>query len=220
MVVFWPFRSFLLWFFLVPISGFFTQVAAQSVTPTSRDETAQAQGSPDASIAAAARNSKNAKGTRAKKMVTDEDMEETAGPLPRLKMDGAENSDEVVVAITHYKRNHTAEQTEQAVRIWYDRYDQMLSTAIQSNIDIKTIRQANLTNVEDLCQESRDYQQCETRRMAEYRGQRNDQAEIANNLALEVRLQHALNKVRIGLAINNLRYDWFKLRTTNGIDTY
>jgi hypothetical protein len=220
MVVFWPFRRFLPWLLLLPIGAFSAQAAAQSVTPTSRDQTGQAQGSPDASIAAAARNSKNTKGTRAKKVFTDEDMEATAGPLPRLKMDGAENSDEVVAAIAHYKGNHTAEQTEQAVRIWYDRYDQMLSAAIQSNLDIKTIRQANVTNVEDLCQESRDYQQCETRRMAEYRGLRDDQTEIANNVALEVRLQHALNKVRIGLGRNNLRYDWFKLRTTNGIDTY
>ena len=220
MVVLCPFRRFLLWLLLLPISVFFAQAAAQSVPPTSRDQTGQAQGSSDGSIAAAARNSKNAKGNRAKKVVTDEDMEATAGPLPRLKMDGAENSDEVVTAIAHYKSNHRAEQTEQAVRIWYDRYDQMLSAAIQSNLDIQAIRQANLSNAENLCQEGRDYQQCETRRMAEYRAQRGDQAEIANNVALEVRLQHALNKVRIGLARNNLRYDWFKLRTTNGIDTY
>jgi hypothetical protein len=147
-------------------------------------------------------------------------MEATAGPLPRLKMDGAENADDVVAAITTYKTSHTPEQTEQAVRTWYDRYDQILAAAIQSNLYTKAIREANLTNEEQLCQESHDYQQCQNRRMAEYRGQRDDQVEIAKNNSLEVRIQHAFGKVRIGLMKNRLRYDWFKVRTTNGIDTF
>lgn len=40
------------------------------------------------------------------------------------------------------------------------------------------------------------------------------------NTNLEVRIQHALMKVRGGLMQNGLRYDWFKVRTTNGIDTF
>lgn len=215
-----PFRGYLHRLLLLLISAPLAQAVAQSAAPNPQAQPEQPQKNPDTSIAAAARNSKNAKAARAKKVFTDEDMEASAGPLPRLKMDGAENSDEVVAALAKYKTTHTAEQTEQAVRIWYDRYDQMLAAAIQSNLDLKTIRQANLTNVEDLCQESQDYQQCQSRRMTEYRGQRDDQVEIANNVALEVRIQHAFNNVRIGLARNNLRYDWFKVRTTNGIDRY
>jgi hypothetical protein len=151
---------------------------------------------------------------------TDEDMEATAGPLPRLKMDGAENADEVVAAIASYKTTHSPQQTEEAVRTWYDRYDQMLAAAIQTNLDLKAIRQANVSNGEDLCQQSQDYEQCQSRRMADYRGQRDDQVEMAKNSALEVRIQHAFGKVRIGLTKNGLRYDWFKVRTTNGIDIF
>jgi hypothetical protein len=173
----------------------------------------------DGSLAAAARSSK-AKTSHAKKVVTDEDMEAAAGPLPRLKMDGPENSDEIVTAIAEYKQNHTPAQTEEAVRLWYERYDEMLGAAIQDNLDVQTLRNANTSNGYDLCQESQDYEQCRSRQMAEMRGARNDQLHMMNNSTLEVRIQHAFQNVRNGLWQNNLHYDWFKIRTTNNIDKY
>lgn len=192
--------------------------AAQSAPTAQSGQTAPSES--ENSIAAAARQAKAQKNAHAKKVFTDEDMEAAAGPLPRLKMDGAENADEVVTAIATYKLTHTPEQTEQAVRTWYDRYDQMLAAAIQANQDLRAIRQANVNNGEDLCQQSQDYEQCQARRMVEYRGQRDDAIQIAKNTALETRIQHAFSTVRMGLNQNNLHYNWFKIRTTNGIDLY
>jgi hypothetical protein len=171
-------------------------------------------------LAAAARGAKAQKAAHAKKVFTDEDMEVTAGPLPRLKMDGAENADDIVVAITAYKATHTPEQTENAVRTWYDRYDEMLAAAIKENLEMKVLRDANSSNGYDLCQQSQDYQQCQNRQMAEQRGARNDQIQMITNTNLEVRIQHAFMKVRNGLMKNSLHYDWFKVRTTNGIDSF
>ena len=175
---------------------------------------------PAASLAAAARDSKAQKSVHAKKVFTDEDMEATAGPLPRLKMDGAENADEVVTAISHYKATHTPEETEKAVRIWYDRYDEMLAAAIQDNQEMMVLRNANSSNGYELCQESGDYEKCRNRQMAEQRGARSDQVQMSKNSQLEVRIQHAFMKVRNGLQMNNLRYEWFKIRTTNNIDVF
>jgi hypothetical protein len=181
-----------------------------------------AQDSADAGspLAAAARSAKAEKATHAKKVFTDEDMEATAGPLPRLKMDGAENADEVVAAISKYKTAHTPEQTEQAVHIWYDRYDEMLAAAIQENQDLTSLRNANMSNGYELCQQSQDYQQCQSRQMAEQRGARSDQQETIKNNNLITRVQHSFMKVRNGLQVNGLRYDWFKIRTTNNIDQF
>jgi len=147
-------------------------------------------------------------------------MEAVAGPLPRLKMSGAENSDEVIAAVKAYKSNHTPEQTEQAVHIWYDRYDEMLAAAIQENLDIAALRNANFSNGYLLCQESQDYQQCQNRQMAEQRGARSDQMQMTQNTNLIVRLQHVFAKVRNELMVNNLRYEWFKIRTANNIDQF
>jgi hypothetical protein len=174
----------------------------------------------DGSLAQAARDKKAHKTAHAKKVVTDEDMEGSAGPLPRLKMDGAENGDDVVAAIAAFKTTHTPEQTENAVRIWYDRYDQMLAAAIKENLDTKTLREANYSNGSELCRQSQDYEQCHARQMAELRGAKIDQIEMTKNSSLEVRIQHAFLKVRNGLVRNGLHYDWFKVRTTNGIDIF
>ena len=181
-------------------------------TPTKSDA--------DSSLAQAAREKKAQKMGHAKKVVTDEDMEASAGPLPRLKMDGAENGDDVVAAIIAFRMTHTPEQTENAVRIWYDRYDEMLAAAIKENLETKTLREANSSNGYELCQQSQDYEQCRSRQMAEDRGARSDQIQMAKNSSLEVRIQHALMKIRNGLASKGMHYDWFKVRTTNGIDLF
>jgi cytoskeletal protein RodZ len=85
----------------------FAQVAPSSSSPAaqSADQTSSDTGS---SLGAAARKAKAQNPTHAKKVFTDEDMELQAGPLPRLKMDGAENADDVTAAIAKYKLTHTA----------------------------------------------------------------------------------------------------------------
>src|SRR5579863_8996041 len=79
------------------------------------------------SLAAAARKAKATNHAHAKKVFTDDDMEAQAGPFPRMKMDGAGNDDEILSAISKYKLTHTPQQTEEAVRSWFDRYDQELA---------------------------------------------------------------------------------------------
>ena len=167
-----------------------------------------------------ARNSKQQTSVRAKKVITEDDMDALATALPRLRMEGAENADEIIAGIAQYKASHTPEETEAAVRAWYERYDQDLAAAIQQNLVVNTLREENFSNGSELCRESGDYQSCELKRRAEYVGVRHDQYTIRRNIALEVRIQHVFMKVRAGIMRYNLRYDWFKVRTTNGIDTF
>jgi hypothetical protein len=135
-------------------------------------------------------------------------------------MEGTENADEIIAAITTYRANHTAEQTERVVRLWYERYDEILAAALQNNIETRVLRDANTSNGYELCMESRDYQQCNNRQMAEQRGARNDQIQIAKNFNVESRIQQAFMRIRKALMMSNLRYDWFKVRTTNGVDKF
>jgi hypothetical protein len=191
-----------------------------SAPAASQDSASQNSGDSDNSLAAAAKSAKTQKAAHSKKVFTDEDMETSAGPLPRLKMDGPENADEVVAAIAAYKLTHTPEQTEEAVHAWFDRYDQILAAAIQENHDVAALRSANMSNGYALCQESQDYQKCASRQMAEQRGVQSDQQEYIKNNNLTVRIQHAFMKVRNGLNISNVHYSWFKIRTTNNIDVF
>jgi hypothetical protein len=177
----------------------------------------QTSGDSDGSVAAAARGAKAQKNAHAKKVFTDEDMD--AGPLPRLKMEGPENSQEVADAAGKYKLTHTPQQTEQVLRAWYDRYDQILAGAIQSNLNMKSLHQGNVSAIDDFCQQTDDYQECQKRKVSELSGQRYDAGQLAKNNALIVRIQHAFFELRNGLTRNGLHYEWFKVRGTNGIDS-
>lgn len=194
-------------------------VAQNQQTPA---PTPEAQSPADAgnSLAAAARNAKTQKTSHAKKVFTDEDIDVKAGPLPRMKMDGAENGDEIVAAITNYKATHTEEQTEAAVRTWYDRYDEMLVAAIEENHGMATVNSVNMSNAIEFCQQGQDYQQCQNRQMAEQRGSRSDQNQMMKNNMLVMRIQRVFMKVRSGLQMNNLRYSWYKIQNNaiNGDD--
>lgn len=196
-------------------------MAAQSPTPVAPADMPEptSTGTPQ-SLAAAAQNSKKQAKSHAKKIFTEDDMDPSQNALPPLTMDDAENSDDVVAAIGEYKRTHSPQETEDAVRAWYEKYDQELAAAIKQNAVVSALREENNSNGYELCRESGDYQACQARQRAEYIGARHDQATINKNGALEVRIQHAFMKVRGGILRYNLHYDWFKIRTTNGIDTY
>src|SRR5437660_1350965 len=69
------------------------EAGAQNTSGSCQSPDEKKPASGDDSVAAAARSSKNQK-AHAKKVFSDEDMEAWSGPLPRLKMEGTENSDE------------------------------------------------------------------------------------------------------------------------------
>ena len=172
------------------------------------------------SLAGIVRRGKAEKASHAKRVWTDDDLDPAAGPLPRLRLQGPENADEIVSAIAVYKQTHTPAQTESAVHSWYSKYDEELAAAIQENQDLTILREANVANGYELCQQSQDYEYCQNRRNAEARGARDDQMKIKANGNLTLRTQHAFMKIRNGLTQNGLHYDWFKIRTTNNIDTF
>jgi hypothetical protein len=174
----------------------------------------------DQPLGSVVKNSKKPAATKSKKVITEDDMNAAANVLPRITVEGAENADQIIAAIAEYKATHTPEQTEEVVQGWYERYDQDLAAAIQQNQTVNTLREENTSNGYEMCRESGDYQKCEGRRRAEYIGVRHDQYTLMRNTALEVRIQHVFMKVRIGITRYNLRYQWFKIRTTNGIDTF
>jgi hypothetical protein len=202
------------------ISACILVCAGQQTTPVAPAAPEPTGTGTEQSLGTVVRNSKKQANSYAKKVITENDMDAAANQLPRIRMDGAENADEIIAAIGNYKAIHTPEQTEEVVQAWYERYDTDLAAAIQQNITVNTLREENFSNGNEMCREGGDWQKCEGRRRAEYIGQRHDQYTIMKNAALEVRVQHVFMKVRGGIMRYNLRYSWFKIRTANGIDTY
>jgi hypothetical protein len=213
-------KSFLVGVGLLLALSAFSLAQSAPAASSSQSSAAADQTSSDTSnsLAAAARKAKATVPAHAKKVFTDDDMEAQAGPFPRMKMDGADNDDEILAAISKYKLTHTPQQTEEAVRSWFDRYDQELAAAMKSTSDTVSLRNANLTNGYQLCQQVQDYEDyahCQSRQMAEQRGAQHDRNEITNNNNVVMRIQHSFTKIRMSLNQSGLRYDWFKVRNVN-----
>lgn len=194
-----------------------TSVALRAQDPTCASSSSDAA---QESVAAAASRAKSQRTLHAKKVFTDEDLPVALGPLPPLKMNEAENGEEVVAAIAEYQQTHKRDETEAVVHRWYDEYDKQLEDAIKRNLQIKAVRNANSMNAAAMCETGEDYEKCENRRIAEWRDVRYDQAEILRNNEKIVRLQHSLMNIRNRLMQMGYRYDWFKVRTTNNIDRF
>jgi len=172
---------------------------------------------PEKSLTEIAKETKQKKST--KKVLTEEDIDPIS-PLPSINFEGVDNSDEIIAAIGAYKENHTADETEQAVHDWYDKYDELLAAAIRDTTEARDRRNSTLFTGFQLCQNTTDYQKCELKRQAEMRAVHHDQLVNQDDFVTIARVQQAFIKIRGGIGRYNLNYIWFKVRNGNGVGSF
>jgi hypothetical protein len=143
-------------------------------------------------------------------------MEVKKGPLPRLNLEDTDNSDEIIAAIAAFKAKHNEHETEQAVRTWYDEYDELLAVAVRENNQIRDQRESTSYHSYELCQQGVSYKQCQERRQTEIRGNRHDQFVMRDNGMLAGHIQQSFMTIRSGISKYSLQYEWFKIRNGNG----
>ncbi len=195
-----------------------TGMLAAQTTSKSNPPDSPSDEKPEKSLGEIAREAKKNK-SAAKMTVTQEDMD-AKSPFPALNMEGVDNSDEVIQSISEYMGKHSKEDTEDMIRNWYDRYDSMLAAAIHENDETRKRRESTNFTGYQLCMQSPSYENCEARRQAELRGARADSFVMTDNLKMTGRIQQAFMKIRGGIALHGLRYDWFKIRNANGVGSY
>jgi hypothetical protein len=194
--------------------GAFAQSGAAACPPTTAPAADQ-----NASVAAAARTSKKP-AAHAKRVIDDDDLELHKSPIPRLSLEGADNTAEIVAALKKYKESHSPQQTEEAFRDWFSETNDMLTAAIRESSNLRDLRESNINNSNDLCQDSGDWEQCQRLRLADARGARSDQNRIRNDGFVTGRIQQAFMKIRNDLMMIGLRYEWFKIQNANGVGSF
>jgi hypothetical protein len=166
------------------------------------------------SLGEIAKEAKKNKTPAAKKVITDDDIAPQRGPLPALKFDEDDNTDDIVDAMSAYRHSHTPEESEQLIHDWFDDYDSILRAALKSQSQSAGIQQSMSNYNYRVCQDSRNYQQC----IARGRGEMGTAPMYPpmDNFVTVMRIQNAFHKVRDSLMRDNIRYKWFKIRTSNG----
>ena len=117
-----------------------------------------------------------------KKIIDDDDLALHHGPIPRLIIEGSDNTAEIIAAFRRYKQSHTPQQTEQALHDWFDETNDLLTVTQRESSKLRDVREANVNNSNELCQDSGDWQQCQKLSVAEARGARSDRTSMNNDL--------------------------------------
>jgi hypothetical protein len=162
-----------------------------------------------ASVAAAARSSKKP-AVHAKRIIDDDELVLHQGPIPRLIIAGSDNTAEILAAFKRYKQSHTPQQTEKALHDWFDETNDMLTVTQRESSKLRDLRESNVNNSNELCQDSGDWQQCQRLIVAEARGARSDKSSMNNDFAVGSRIQQAFVNIYNNLMAMGVDYAWFR----------
>lgn len=171
------------------------------------------------SLADVARKSHDS-GPKAKRVITDDNLNKSASPFPPMTTDGVYNSDDIVKAMCDFRHQHSPEDTEQAIHDWYDRYDMMFQQAFDENTAIKNRAQDRASHPLQLFYGDDDWKQMQQIRQEQVLSELQDQRITQKNGLLMARIQQTLQAVRTGISRSGMTYAWMKIRFGNGNGSY
>ncbi len=176
---------------------------------------------PPKSLAEIAREAKKDTGKEHAKIVLTEDSPQKERPLiPDVFSGGLDNSDEILKSIDSYRATHNPKETEQVVRIWFEKHDAMLATAIEQNKQIDQHERDRQMGYLTSDAQPRTQQEYAEAQRIEVISRREDSKRKQENGLLSARIQQTFVRVRSSLAGKGMKYEWFKIRCGNGNCSY
>ena len=176
----------------------------------------------DSSLGSVARSLKGGKAAPTKRVFSNDDMEASDEPLPRLDLNISrrDNSAEIVAAIVTYHQTHTLKQTEETVHAWFDLYDQTLADAILGFNEHQSARQTNAKTMHEPCPTGEFAADCEKEQQAAVHNLMKSDPVLNQDNRTIGRIQNGLKNIRDGLRMKDIRYRWFTIRASDGYGAY
>ncbi|HYX54030.1 MAG TPA: hypothetical protein VE783_11315 [Candidatus Limnocylindrales bacterium] len=176
---------------------------------------------PPKSLAEIARQAKNEAGKEHARIVLTEDSPQAERPLiPDVFSGGFDNTDEILKSIDSYRLSHNPKETEQVVRIWFEKHDAMLASAIEQNRQIDQHEKDRQMGYLASDAQPRSQQEYVEAQRIEIISRREDSKRKQENGLLSARIQQTFTRVRASLAGKGMKYEWFKIRCGNGNCSY
>ena len=170
--------------------------------------------------------------TKAKRVFTDDDMSIRKSPIPSIALQGTDNTLDILTSIHDYRANHSAEETEDAVHEWFDEQSAVLSGAIDANVRMQKHNQMRMEAAQDRAAypynsnyDPDSATKMNERMTTERWSQRVESRSQQENFQVISRIQQTLIRVRVDVICRPNKtkaaaYDWFKIRTANGVGSY
>ncbi len=153
------------------------------------------------------------------KIVVDDETAplKTRSPFPEIALKGLDNSSEICRSIEGYSKQHTKDEFENALRDWYDEYDDMIRLYLKEQF--LTMERRNDQYIYPEPQyyddDERNWEQRRLRQLAEEA----DRRRMVSDQYTITRVQQALGTVQNYLNTRNYRFSWFRVRrSTNDVD--
>ena len=198
-----------------------------ALSATSLAQTAPASSSSNVSnagnsLGSVAHNLSGGKAAPTKRVFTNDDMEASDEPLPRLDLNISrrDNSADIVAAVVTYRQTHTVKETEDTVHTWFDLYDRTLADAIREFGEHQSARETSAKAMHEPCPTGEFKADCEKRRQAETLNLMKSDPDLNKDNRIIGRIQSGLRNVRDGLRMKNIRYSWFTIRASDGYGVY
>lgn len=174
---------------------------------------------PKQSLAEMAAHANTNKSTSARVVLDDDSMESTKPIIPDVFSGGLDNSEDIMRAITDYRKVHTRNETEEVIHAWYTKHDDLLAKAIDENRKIDE-RQADRQYLDGSRYDARNQREYQAEYEADLHSQRDDYQRKKDNGLLSARIQQTFMVVRSKIRAQGMNFDWFKIRCGNGNCSY
>ncbi len=174
------------------------------------------------SLGSVARSLQDTKAAPTKRVFSNDDMEASDEPLPRLNLNISQpdNSAAIVAAIVTYHQTHTPKQTEETVHAWFDLYDRTLADAVLGFNEHQSARQTNAKSMHEPCPTGEFQADCEKERQAAVHNLMQSDPVLSQDNRTMGRIQNGLRNVRDGLRMRDIRYPWFTIRSSDGYSSH
>lgn len=149
------------------------------------------------------------------KIVVDDELAplKKRSPFPEIALKGLENSGEICRSIEDYRKLHTREEFENAVRDWFDEYDEMIRLYTKAQFLARERRsdQDIYPQPRYYDENQRNWEQQRLRQLAEDA----DRRRLASDQHTITRVQQALGTIQTYLNNRNSRFSWFRVRRSD-----
>jgi len=173
------------------------------------------------SLGDVARESKKEKKEQAKIVLSDDTQQLRKPVIPDVFNGGIDNVDEILKAINDYRSTHNLQETEAAVRLWYEKHDALLANAIEANRRIEQRERDRQLGYQVSDEQPRSQAEYQELQRVELISRRDDLRHKQENGLLSARIQQAFTRVRPQMKSKYaMNIDWFKIRCGNGNCSY
>jgi hypothetical protein len=157
----------------------------------------------------------------AKIVLSDDTQQLRKSIIPDVFSGGVDNYDEILNAIAEYRSAHNLQETENVVRLWYERHDAMLANAIEENRRIEQRERDHQMGYPVTDAKPRTPEEYEEMRRVEIISRRDDLKHKQENGLLMARIQQAFSRIRpVMKSKYGMNVEWMKIRCGNGNCSY